>query len=57
MNIDNKNNCSEIQFDQADKIKLKTVTLWGTKEGLFEFFEKRKMQKNYRIFQRRKQNW
>ena len=43
MNINNENNCEKINFDQADEIQLKSVTLWGTKEGLYEFFEKRKM--------------
>ena len=43
MNIDTKDNCSEIDFDQAKKIKLKSVTLWGTKEGLYEFFDNKKM--------------
>ena len=45
MKIDSEDNCSKINFDQANDIKLKTVTLWGTKEGLFEFFEKKKMYK------------
>ena len=43
MKIDSEDNCTKINFDQANDIKLKTVTLWGTKEGLFEFFEKKKM--------------
>ena len=45
MKIDSEDNCSKINFDQANDIKLNTVTLWGTKEGLFEFFEKKKMYK------------
>ena len=50
MNINNENNCEKINFDQADKIQLKSATLWGTKEGLYEFFEKRKMKKNNKLF-------
>ena len=37
-------------FDQADEIKLKTATLWGSKEGLFDFFEKIKMNKTLEYF-------
>lgn len=50
MNINNEDNCEKIDFDQADEIKLKTVMLWGTKEGLFEFFVKRKMNKTLEYF-------
>ena len=50
MNINNEDNCAKIDFDQADEIKLKTATIWGTKEGLFEFFEKRKMNKTKEYF-------
>ena len=50
MNISNENNCEKINFDQADKIQLKSATLWGTKEGLYEFFEKRKMKKTINYF-------
>ena len=50
MNINNENNCEKINFDQADKIQLKSATLWGTKEGLYEFFEKRKMKKTINYF-------
>ena len=50
MKINNEDNCAKIDFDQADEIKLKTATLWGTKEGLLEFFEKRKMNKTKEYF-------
>ena len=50
MDINNENNCAKINFDQADKIKLKSATLWGTKEGLFEFFEERKMKRTIEYF-------
>ena len=50
MKINNEDNCAKIDFDQADEIKLKTATLSGTKEGLLEFFEKRKMSKTKEYF-------
>ena len=50
MKINNEDNCAKIDFDQADEIKLKTATLWGTKEGLIDFFEKRKMNKTLEYF-------
>ena len=50
MDINNENNCSKINFDQADKIQLRSATLWGTKEGLYEFFDERKMKKTIEYF-------
>ena len=50
MGIETEDNCSIIKFDQANNIKLKSVTLWGTKEGLFEFFENKKMKKTIEYF-------
>ena len=50
MKIDTKENCSKIDFDQASKYELKTATLWGTIDALFEFFEKRKMKKTLDYF-------
>ena len=43
MGVENKDNCSEINFDQASKMNLKISTLWGSKDALFEFFENKKM--------------
>ena len=45
MNIETKNNCTEIAFSQANEIKIKSVTLWGRNEGLLEFFDKKNMMK------------
>ena len=50
MGIETEDNCSIIKFDQANNIKLKNVTLWGTKEGLFEFFENKKMKETIEYF-------
>lgn len=50
MNINNEENCSKIDFGKANEIKLNIITLWGTKEGLFEFFEKNKMLKTLEYF-------
>ena len=43
MGVDNKENCAFIAFDQANTMKLKSSTLWGSKDALFEFFEEKKM--------------
>ena len=40
-NIYNKENCSEINFEDANSKQLKVSTLWGTIDALFEFFEKK----------------
>ena len=40
MKINSEDNCSKIDFDQANEIKLKTLCLWGTKEGLLDFLNK-----------------
>ena len=49
LNIKEKLNCTEIDYDFANKIKLKVVSLWGTKEGIIDFFEKNRIMegKNY----------
>ena len=49
LNIKEKLNCTEIDYDFANKIKLKVVSLWGTKEGIIDFFEKNRITegKNY----------
>ena len=43
MGIENKENCKIIDFDQANKMKLKVSTIWGTIDALYEFFKNRKM--------------
>ena len=45
MNIETEDNCSKINFDQANNIQIKTVTIWGTQDGLLEFFKEKKMNK------------
>ena len=50
MNIETKENCSTINYDQANNYKLKSATLWGTKDALFQFFDKRKMNKSLDFF-------
>ena len=40
-NIYNKENCSDINFEDASSKQLKVSTLWGTIDALFEFFEKK----------------
>ena len=52
MKIDNVDNCCKINFDQANDIKLKTVTLWGTKEGLLDFYKKKKMSNTINYFEK-----
>ena len=42
-NIYNKENCSDINFEDASSKQLKVSTLWGTIDALFEFFEKKNM--------------
>ena len=56
MNIETKNNCTEIAFSQANEIKIKSVTLWGTKEGLLEFFDQKNMMKTREYFKKRDKN-
>ena len=50
MGIDNKDNCSTIAFDQANKINLKSSTIWGSKESLLEFFNNKKMKNVFEFF-------
>ena len=50
MNIETQDNCSKINFEQANSINLKVVSLWGTIEALLSFFEKRKMAKSLEYF-------
>ena len=50
MGIKNKENCETIDFDQANKIKLKVSTIWGSIEALFEFFESKKMYNTIEYF-------
>ena len=54
MGIENKDNCSEINFDQANKMNLKISTLWGSKDALFEFFENKKMKNVLEYFKETK---
>ena len=54
MDIETKDNCSILAFDQANKYKLKISTLWGSIDGLFEFFEKRKMKNIIEFFKNNK---
>ena len=42
MNINNEDNCAKIDFDQADEIKLKTATIWGTKKDCLNSSKKEK---------------
>ena len=54
MGIENKDNCSEINFAQASKMNLKISTLWGSKDALFEFFENKKMKNVLEYFKETK---
>ena len=51
MNIIEKENCSTIDYDSANKNKLRIVSLWGSKEGIFEFFESKKMNETKKYFE------
>ena len=44
-NINFKNNCSFIDYNDAEKIKLTTFMLWGSKEGLKKFLNKNGVEK------------
>ena len=50
MGIENKDNCTKINFEQASKINIKISTIWGSKESLFEFFESKKMKNVLEFF-------
>ena len=54
MGIENKDNCTKINFEQASKINIKICTIWGSKESLFEFFESKKMKNVLEFFQNNK---
>ena len=54
MKINSEDNCSKIDFDQANEIKLKTLCLWGTKEGLLDFLNKKKMIDTIQYFYKEK---
>ena len=51
MNIKNEENCSKINYDSANDIKLKIVSLWGSKEGILEFFNKKSMKETQKYFE------
>ena len=48
-NIEYENELSYINYNRANKIKLTSFVLWGTKEGLYKFFNEKnlKIAKNY----------
>ena len=54
MGIENKDNCTKINFEQASKINIKISTIWGSKESLFEFFESKKMKNVLEFFKNNK---
>jgi hypothetical protein len=54
--IENNNECEYIDFNGADKIKLSSVMIWGSKEGIYSFLEEKKIKKSFDDFMIKNEN-
>jgi len=48
--INFQNECSFIDYNKANKIKLSTFMIWGSKESLFQFFKDNKIKEAFDYF-------